>query len=185
MSSYGEVADFTTGNSNPIMCQRCLQSFEDGTELYFMQDRKADWGGKKICAGCRQYYLRKTETRKTQLASSLSPSSTIVLSNNKSIIPGRASASVQITPVAQPAVSRQDIQKAIAEAQRRGIKSTICRNTSDLITLSYRSKSPRPYGSTTWFDGTTTRSKFPEASRHPQIHHKPKYMAESLWLQTH
>ena len=35
MSSYGEVADFTTGNSNPVMCQHCLQSFEDEMELYF------------------------------------------------------------------------------------------------------------------------------------------------------
>jgi hypothetical protein len=102
-----------------------------------------------------------------------------------SVIPGHASASVQITPVAQPAVSCQDIQKAIAEAQRRGIKSIICRNTSDPITPSYRSESPRPYGSTTWFDGTTTCSKSPKASRHPQIHDKPRYMAESFWLQTH
>src|ERR1700730_4427279 len=82
MSSHGEVADFTTGNSNPIMCQRCLQSFKDRTELYFMQDRKADHRGKSICAGCCQYYLRKTETRETQLASSSSPSSNIVLLPN-------------------------------------------------------------------------------------------------------
>ena len=78
MSSHGEVADFTTGNSNPVVCQRCLQSFEEGTELYFMQDRKANQGGKRICAGCRQYYLRKTEARETQLASSLSSSSNIL-----------------------------------------------------------------------------------------------------------
>lgn len=78
MSSYGEVVDFTTGNSNPVVCQRCLQSFEDGTELYFMQDRKANQGGKRICAGCRQYYLRKTEARETQLASSSYPSSNIL-----------------------------------------------------------------------------------------------------------
>src|ERR1700720_2116945 len=160
MSSHGEVADFTTGNSNPIVCQHCLQSFEDGTELYFMQDRKADRGGKSICAGCCQYYLRKTDSRETQLASSSSPSSILrCCLITSSVIPGRASASVQIAPVAQPAVSHQDIQKAIAEAQRRGITSIICRNTSDSITLRYRSESPRPYGSTTWFDGTTTCSK--------------------------
>ena len=47
MSSSGEVADFTTGVSNSVMCQHCLQSFEDGTELYYMQDSKSNWGGKE------------------------------------------------------------------------------------------------------------------------------------------
>jgi hypothetical protein len=45
MSSYGEAADFTTGNSNPVVCQCCLQPFKDGTELCYMQDRKPDQGG--------------------------------------------------------------------------------------------------------------------------------------------
>jgi hypothetical protein len=65
-----EVAEFTTGNAKPIVCQRCLQSFQEGTELYFMQDRKSSVAGKHVCAGCRQYYLRKTETRQRERTSS-------------------------------------------------------------------------------------------------------------------
>ena len=34
MSSNVEVAEFTTGDSEPIFCQCCLQSFKAGTELY-------------------------------------------------------------------------------------------------------------------------------------------------------
>ena len=61
-----ECADFTTKNTRPVICQRCHASFENGTELFFMQDRKGDGPGKHICAGCRQHYLRKTEsTRRT------------------------------------------------------------------------------------------------------------------------
>ena len=84
MSSNHEVADFTTGNFNPIVCQRCLQSFEEGTELYYMRDRKTDQGGKRICGGCDQYYIRKTEAHETELALSLSLSMNIAFSNNKS-----------------------------------------------------------------------------------------------------
>lgn len=47
MSSSGEVADFTTGVSNSVMCQHCFQSFGDGTELYYMQDSKSDQRGKE------------------------------------------------------------------------------------------------------------------------------------------
>ena len=72
MLSSGKVADFTTGVSNSVLCQHCLQSFEDGMELYYMQDSKSDRGGKRVCTGCRQYYLRKTEARKSQPASSVS-----------------------------------------------------------------------------------------------------------------
>jgi hypothetical protein len=61
-----EVAEFPTGNAKPTVCQRCLQSFKKGTELYFMQDKRPDGAGKSVCAGCRQYYLRKTETRQRE-----------------------------------------------------------------------------------------------------------------------
>ncbi|KAF8233821.1 hypothetical protein L208DRAFT_867959 [Tricholoma matsutake] len=57
-----EVAEFTTGNTKPVVCQRCLQSFQEGTDLYFMQDRKSSVPGKHICAGCCRYYLRKMES---------------------------------------------------------------------------------------------------------------------------
>ena len=66
MSYNNELADFTTHNSNPIVCQRCFQSFKEGTELFFMHDSKPDGIGKKICAGCRQYYLKKTQARQLE-----------------------------------------------------------------------------------------------------------------------
>lgn len=113
MSSNVEVADFTTGIENSVVCQRCFQSFETGTELYFMQDRKPDGRGRRICVGCRQHYLRKTDTRQHELALS------------------RASASVQITPVAQE-VSHQNIRKAVAEAQRQGENHPVRFNASML-----------------------------------------------------
>jgi hypothetical protein len=144
MSSNHEVADFTTGNSNPVVCQRCLQSFKEGTELYYMRDSKAERAGKSICGGCRQYYIGKTQARETKLALSLSLSMNIVFSNNNSIIPGRAaSASVQITPVAQPVVSQQEIRKAVNEAQRHGEEYIICRNTLDLLTTHLQVKITR------------------------------------------
>ena len=67
MPPNAEPAYFTTDNNNPVVCQRCLQSFEDGTELYFMQDKKPDGRGKHVCAGCCRYYLEKTEAREKQL----------------------------------------------------------------------------------------------------------------------
>jgi len=55
-----ELADFTTKGAKPVVCQRCHESFESGTELFFMHDRKGDGPSKHICAGCCQHYLRKT-----------------------------------------------------------------------------------------------------------------------------
>ena len=135
MLSNHEVADFTTGNSNPVVCQRCLWSFKEGTELYYMRDSKAEQARKRICRGCCQYYIRKTQACKTKLALSLSLSMNIAFSNDNSIIPGCAtSASVQITPVAQPVVSQQEIKKAVNEAQRCGGDYIIYSNTLDLLT---------------------------------------------------
>jgi hypothetical protein len=65
-----EVADITTGNTKPIVCQRCLQSFQEGTVLYFMQDRKSSVAGKHVCAGCHQYYLKKMESHQQEHTSS-------------------------------------------------------------------------------------------------------------------
>jgi hypothetical protein len=62
MSSIEQV-DFTTqGDASPVVCQRCFQSFEAGTELFYMQSNNADARGKKVCFGCHQYYLKKMET---------------------------------------------------------------------------------------------------------------------------
>ena len=72
MLPNAEPAYFTTANNNPVVCQHCLQLFEDGTELYFIQDKKLDGQGKHVCAGCRQYYLEKTEAYEKQLTLGLS-----------------------------------------------------------------------------------------------------------------
>ena len=72
MSSSSKVADFTMSVSNSVVCQHCLQSFKEGMELYYMQDSKSNRGGKRVCTGCRQYYLRKMEACKSQPASSVS-----------------------------------------------------------------------------------------------------------------
>ena len=66
MTSNKEYVDFSTHNSNPVVCQRCLQSFKNGTELFYMHDSKADGVGKRVCGGCRQYYLKKTEARQLE-----------------------------------------------------------------------------------------------------------------------
>ena len=55
-----EIVDFTTNDARPVICQRCRESFENGYELYYMRASKPDGPGKHVCAGCRQYYLRKT-----------------------------------------------------------------------------------------------------------------------------
>ena len=47
--------------------------------------------------------------------------------NNRSSFQGHTSTSVQITPVAQPVVSRYDIWKAVSEAQRHGMRLIMCR----------------------------------------------------------
>jgi hypothetical protein len=69
MPSNTEFVDFTTGDVNPVVCQRCLQSFPTGTELFFMHDNKPDGAGKRVCAGCRQYYIRKTQIRQQESGS--------------------------------------------------------------------------------------------------------------------
>ena len=128
MSSNVEAAYFTTDNSNSVVCQRCLQSFEEGTELYFMHDRKPDGKGKRVCGGCRQYYLRKTETYQRAPSSSQSMHA---LLPNKSMVLGHhasASASVQITLVAQSVVSHQNIHKAVADAQKCGMNLSYAEN---------------------------------------------------------
>ena len=56
-----ERAEFTTNGKRPVVCQRCHESFEEGTNLFYMEDRNRDNPGKHVCKGCRQYYLRKTE----------------------------------------------------------------------------------------------------------------------------
>ncbi len=56
-----ELADFTSHGKRPIVCQRCHESFEEGTKLYYMQDRNPENPGKLLCAGCHQHYIRKTE----------------------------------------------------------------------------------------------------------------------------
>ena len=53
------------GHAPPVICQRCLQSFEAVAELFYMQNNKVDARGKKVCSGCHQYYLKKTETCKS------------------------------------------------------------------------------------------------------------------------
>ena len=67
MLPNADPAYFTTDNNNSVVCQCCLQSFEDGTQLYFMQDKKPDGRGKHVCAGCHRCYLEKTEAREKQL----------------------------------------------------------------------------------------------------------------------
>jgi hypothetical protein len=117
-----EVADFTTNDARPVICQRCRESFKSGTELYYMRDSKPDGPGKHVCAGCRQYYLRKTEQRTAGIV--LSASHTPLC--RELIHPGTArhSLSRQVTPGTQgptmsdPAVN--DIRKAVAAAQRQG-----------------------------------------------------------------
>jgi hypothetical protein len=120
--SNNEYADFTSFNSNPVVCQRCLQSYNDGTELFFMHDNKPDGSGKRVCAGCRQYYLQKTEARQLENASRKCQSNINALQSNGRNS-GRASTSVQNVQVTQDAVSRQNVRKAVAEAQRKGIIS--------------------------------------------------------------
>ena len=56
-----ESAPFTTKGTRPVVCQRCHESFEEGTQLFFMEDKNRENPGRHVCAGCRQYYLRKTE----------------------------------------------------------------------------------------------------------------------------
>ena len=59
-----EKADFTTqGDTPPVVCQRCFQSFERESDLFYMHDNKANGSGKMVCSGCRRYYMKKTEAR--------------------------------------------------------------------------------------------------------------------------
>jgi hypothetical protein len=124
MSSNKEFAEFTSRDSNPVVCQRCLQSFENGTELFFMHDRKPDASGKRVCAGCRQHYLKKTETRQREIETTSRMCQsysklTALQYSNKSYL-GRHGGS---TPGAQITQSQEvvSVQRAVAEAQRKGI----------------------------------------------------------------
>ena len=87
-----------------------------------MRDSKPDGPGKHVCAGCRQYYLRKTEQRTAGII--LSASHTLLC--RELIYPDTAHHSLlrQVVPETQkptmsdPAVN--GIRKAVAAAQRQG-----------------------------------------------------------------
>lgn len=98
-----EVADFTTKCTRPIVCQRCHESFESETKLYFMHDRKGGGPGKHVCVGCHQYYLRKTKAMKQQ--------------DGATPAPGHQTCMTNLMPVG----TDQNTQKAIAAAQRQGM----------------------------------------------------------------
>lgn len=75
-----ERAEFTTNGKRPVVCQRCHESFEEGTNLFYMEDKNRDNPGKHVCVGCRQYYLRKTEAiQRSTMRLSSSPSSCSVV----------------------------------------------------------------------------------------------------------
>jgi hypothetical protein len=75
-----------------------------------------------MSAGCHRYYLEKTEAHEKQLALGWSKwKSNAIKSTNNLVTPGHSSTLMQITPVTGVGISNQSIQKAVAEAQRRGI----------------------------------------------------------------
>jgi hypothetical protein len=100
-----EAADFTTKGARPIICQRCHESFASETDLYFMHDRKGDGPGKHVCAGCRQYYLRKTEAMQQHPAGASGIMSAPM---------------INVAPVG----AHQNTQKAVAAAQRQGMSES-------------------------------------------------------------
>jgi hypothetical protein len=114
-----EFADFTTKDARPVICQRCSESFESGTKLFFMHNRKGDGPGKHICAGCRQYYLRKTEAIKEH---TLGQFSHHFLYDSQSMhgAAGHKSDHQQIVPEHQ-IINVTSTQKAVAVAQRQGM----------------------------------------------------------------
>ena len=74
-------------------------------------------------------------------------------------IPGQQTTdSMQITPVAQPVVSRQNNFKAVVKAQRNGIMNQpyIGKLETKLTTLTSRSQSPSPHRSTIYNAATTS-----------------------------
>ena len=117
-----DVVDFTTNDARPVVCQRCRESFENGTDLYYMRDSKPDGAGKHVCAECRQYYLRKTAQRTAGII--LSASQMALCEELTPTTKADHSLSRQVTPRA-PKPNRSDpavdnIRKAVAAAQRRG-----------------------------------------------------------------
>ena len=116
-------AEFTTNRKRPIVCQWCHESFDDRMKLFYMQDKTRDNPGKHVCTGCCQYYLCKTEAiQQSAMCSSPSP---CPVAKWTEVIIGNVSGGRQITPgAAALSMSAQvDIRKAIAAAQRQGIRS--------------------------------------------------------------
>lgn len=157
MSSNSDFASFTSCNSAAVVCQRCLRSFKKETELFFMHDNKPDGAGKRICAGCHQYYREKTESRnKSNLT--LQPES----DNHYSGCNSASVQSLQITPATQEVVSRQNVHRAVAEAQRKGIIRILYSGNFKTNNTYNRSKSPCMYPSraSTVHNAATTSSNF-------------------------
>lgn len=80
---------------------------------------------------------------------------------NSSYYSGRASTQkMQITPATQEVVGRQNVRKAVAEAQRHGIINIYNNEENIGSNITYRrTKSPRPHPSTAHNgDATTTGS---------------------------
>ena len=118
-----ELADFTTNDARPVVCQRCRESFEKGTRLYYMKDgNNPDGPGRHVCAGCREHYLRKTAQRTAgNIISAFYKYGVLIYLTAT----GSQDALLrQVTPetprrnLSDPAV--KNIRKAVADAQRRG-----------------------------------------------------------------
>ena len=102
------VADFTTDGQDLVVCQRCKETFPPNTLLFYMHDRRPDRPGKKICTGCRQYQLNKTETRQRTEQRTECTSYNTYLRERDSYYH------------VVPSENRQDIRKQVNAAQRQG-----------------------------------------------------------------
>jgi hypothetical protein len=111
-----------TSTSGNVICQRCKVLFPEDVELHFLHDATGQGPGKKVCDECRQYYITKTEIAEQSTRKFLSK---IIIWGS----PGQLSYSGQPTPVqlatqsGSHSVSRQNVRKAVAAAQREGKQS--------------------------------------------------------------
>ena len=60
--SMQEKAFLTMDVEHTAVCQWCKESFPPRTQLFYMQDEKANRPGQHVCMACCHNYLQKTET---------------------------------------------------------------------------------------------------------------------------
>jgi len=57
-------AEITSEGPGRVICQRCKETYEPGTQLHYMANMDRSRPGRHVCQPCYDYYMNKTTTQR-------------------------------------------------------------------------------------------------------------------------